>query len=231
MNYGVILLGGDSLRTSTSLPKQYIVIGQKEVFLYPFELFLKNSQIDKIILVTNKDYVDFVRLRLVNYKAKKEIFIVEGGTSRQDSSYLALRFIKDNEKDTKDINVIIHDAARPLLTTKILNAVINELKNSDAITTFIPSFDSLLVSQNGETVDEYRPRNSLYRIQTPQAFKFDLILQAHEEALLKKYNDITDDSILVKKMNHSIKMVMGDPFNFKITTFDDLILLRKIIEG
>ena len=231
MNYGVILLGGDSLRTSTSLPKQYIVIGQKEVFLYPFELFLKNSQIDKIILVTNKDYVDFVRLRLVNYKIKKEIFVVEGGTSRQDSSYLALRFIKDNEKDTKDINVIIHDAARPLLTTKVLNAVINELKNSEAITTFIPSYDSLLISQNGETVDEYKPRNSLYRIQTPQAFKFDLVLQAHEEALLKKYNDITDDSVLVKRMNHSIKMVMGDPFNFKITTFDDLILLRKIIEG
>jgi len=231
MIYGVILLGGDSLRTSTSLPKQYIVIGQKEVFLYPFELFLKNSQIDKIILVTNKDYVDFVRLKLVNYKTKKEIFVVEGGTSRQDSSYLALRFIKDNEKDTKDINVIIHDAARPLLTTKVLNAVINELKNSDAITTFIPSYDSLLISHNGETVDEYKPRNSLYRIQTPQAFNFDLVLQAHEEALLKKYNDITDDSILVKKMNHSIKMVMGDPFNFKITTFDDLMLLRKIIEG
>lgn len=231
MNYGIILLGGDSLRTSTSLPKQYIVIGEKEVFLYPFELFLKNEKIDKIILVANKDYVDFVKLKLVNYKTNKEIYVIEGGSSRQDSSFLALSFIKKNEKDFENINVIIHDAARPLLTSKVLNRVLDALKDNEAITTYFPNYDSLLVSSDGEMVSDYQSRKNVFRIQTPQAFRFSLIYKAHEEALIHHYNDVTDDSILVKKINHNVKMVMGDLFNFKITTFDDLMIVRKIIEG
>jgi D-ribitol-5-phosphate cytidylyltransferase len=231
MNYGIILLGGDSLRTSTSLPKQYIVIGDKEVFLYPFELFLKNPNINKILLVVSREYVDFVEIKISQYKTDKEISVIEGGTTRQDSSFLALRFIKNNEQDLNNINIIIHDAARPLLTTKVLNNVINALTNNGAVTTYFPISDSLLSSQDQEYVDDYPSRKTIYAIQTPQAFRFNLIYQAHEEALNKKYENITDDSMLVKKLNKPVKMVLGDSFNFKITTYDDLMMLRKIIEG
>jgi 4-diphosphocytidyl-2-methyl-D-erithritol synthase len=231
MNYGIILLGGDSLRTSTSLPKQYIVIGDKEVFLYPFELFLKNPNINKILLVVSREYVDFVEIKISQYKTDKEISVIEGGTTRQDSSFLALRFIKNNEQDLNNINIIIHDAARPLLTTKVLNNVINALTNNEAVTTYFPISDSLLSSQDQEYVDDYPSRKTIYAIQTPQAFRFNLIYQAHEEALNKKYENITDDSMLVKKLNKPVKMVLGDSFNFKITTYDDLMMLRKIIEG
>jgi len=231
MNYGIILLGGDSLRTSTSLPKQYIVIGDKEVFLYPFELFLKNPNINKILLVVSREYVDFVEIKISQYKTDKEISVIEGGTTRQDSSFLALRFIKNNEQDLNNINIIIHDAARPLLTTKVLNNVINALTNNEAVTTYFPISDSLLSSQDQEYVDDYPSRKTIYAIQTPQAFRFNLIYEAHEEALNKKYENITDDSMLVKKLNKPVKMVLGDSFNFKITTYDDLMMLRKIIEG
>lgn len=231
MNYGIILLGGDSLRTSTSLPKQYIVIGDKEVFLYPFELFLKNPNINKILLVVSREYADFVKIKISQYKTDKEISVIEGGTTRQDSSFLALRFIKNNEQDLDNINIIIHDAARPLLTTKVLNNVINALTNNEAVTTYFPISDSLLSSQDQEYVDDYPSRKTIYAIQTPQAFRFNLIYEAHEEALNKKYENITDDSMLVKKLNKPVKMVLGDSFNFKITTYDDLMMLRKIIEG
>ena len=106
MNYGIILLGGDSLRTSTSLPKQYIVIGDKEVFLYPFELFLKNPNINKILLVVSREYVDFVKIKISQYKTDKEISVIEGGTTRQDSSFLALRFIKNNEQDLSNTDAV-----------------------------------------------------------------------------------------------------------------------------
>lgn len=231
MNYGIILLGGDSLRTSTSLPKQYIVIGDKEVFLYPFELFLKNPNINKILLVVSREYADFVKIKISQYKTDKEISVIEGGTTREDSSFLALRFIKNNEQDLDNINIIIHDAARPLLTTKVLNNVINALTNNEAVTTYFPISDSLLSSQDQEYVDDYPSRKTIYAIQTPQAFRFNLIYEAHEEALNKKYENITDDSMLVKKLNKPVKMVLGDSFNFKITTYDDLMMLRKIIEG
>lgn len=231
MIYGIILLGGDSLRTSTSLPKQFIVVGEKEVFLYPFELFLKNSNINKILLVVNREYIDFVKIKLYKYKTTKEINVIEGGTTRQDSSFLALRYIKNTEKDIDNIDVVIHDAARPLLTTKVLNNVLLALKNNEAVSVYLPINDSLLSSNDQEFIDGYPSRKTIYAIQTPQAFRFNLIYKAHEEAINKKYENITDDSVLVNKLGKTVKMVLGDSFNFKITTYDDLMILRKIIEG
>jgi len=231
MNYGIILLGGDSLRTSTSLPKQYIIIGDKEVFLYSFERFLNNKKIDKILLVSNADYVDFVKLKTLTYKTNKEIVVIKGGITRQDSSFLALNYIKEHEKETANINVIIHDSARPLLTSEVLNRVIDELTNNDAITTYFPIADTIIDSVDNKFVDSYLSRKTTFVIQTPQAFKFDLIYKAHHEALNEDNKDITDDSSLVMRLKKPVKMVLGDSYNFKITTFDDLTLLRKLIEG
>ena len=106
MNYGIILLGGDSLRTSTSLPKQYIIIGDKEVFLYSFERFLNNKKIDKILLVSNADYVDFVKLKTLTYKTNKEIVVIKGGITRQDSSFLALNYIKEHVKPFSSLLIV-----------------------------------------------------------------------------------------------------------------------------
>ncbi|MFA6667443.1 MAG: IspD/TarI family cytidylyltransferase [Bacilli bacterium] len=231
MTYGIILLGGDSLRTSTSLPKQFFVINGKEVFLYSFELFLKNPNINKIILVSNQDYVDYVKIKVSTYKTEKEIDVIKGGFNRQESSFLALNYIKMHESDTKNLRVIIHDSARPLLTTKVLNDIVSSLDKMDAVTTYYPIYDSLCTSNDMKTIDGYRARTETFSIQTPQGFKFDLIYKAHLSAINKKITNINDDSVLVKKINHSVGLVLGDPMNFKITTFEDLYIVKKIIEG
>ncbi len=231
MNYGIILLGGDSLRTSTSLPKQYFVIKGKEVFLYSFEVFLKNPNISKILLVTNEEYIDFVKIKLLNYKTTKEINVIKGGFNRQESTFLALNYIKEHESDVSLINVIIHDAARPLLTTKVLDSVIEELKTKEAITTYYPIYDSICTSKDLKVIDGYRTRTETFSIQTPQAFRFDLIFNAHLSAINEKWPNINDDSVLVKKNGHEVNLVLGDRLNFKITTIDDLFMVKRIIEG
>ena len=231
MNYGVILLGGDSLRTSTSLPKQYFVIADKEVFLYSFEIFFKNPSISKILLVTNEEYLDFVKTKILNYKTTKEINVVKGGFNRQDSSFLALDYIKKHEEDTSFINVIIHDAARPLLTTKVLDSVIDKLKTCEAVTTYYPIYDSICTSKDLKTIDGYRTRTETFSIQTPQGFNFNLLYGAHLSAINEKWPNINDDSVLVKKSGHEVNLVLGDRLNFKITTIDDLFMIKRIIEG
>ena len=231
MNYGVILLGGDSLRTSTSLPKQYFVIADKEVFLYSFEIFLKNPGISKILLVTNEEYLDFVKNKILAYKTTKEINVINGGFNRQDSSFLALDYIKKHEEDTSLINVIIHDAARPLLTTKVLDSVINKLKTSEAVTTYYPIFDSICTSKDLKIIDGYRTRTETFSIQTPQGFNFNLLYDSHLSAINEKWPNINDDSVLVKKNGHDVNLVLGDRLNFKITTIDDLFMVKRIIEG
>ncbi len=231
MNYGIILLGGDSLRTSTSLPKQYFVIKGKEVFLYSFEIFLKNPYISKILLVTNDEYIDFVKIKLLNYKTTKEINVIKGGFNRQESSFLALNYIKEHEKDCSLINVIIHDAARPLITTKVLDSVIEELKTKEAITAYYPIYDSICTSKDLKVIDGYRTRTETFSIQTPQAFRFSLLFNAHLSAINEKWPNINDDSVLVKKNGHEVNLVLGDRLNFKITTIDDLFIVKRIIEG
>ena len=231
MNYGVILLSGDSLRTSTSVPKQYFIIADKEVFLYPFEIFLKNPNIQKILLVANADYVDYVKNKLTKYQTKKEINVIKGGFNRQESSFLALDYIKKHEEDVSYINVIIHDAARPLLTTKTLNDVINALETKEAVTTYYPIYDSICTSEDLKVIDGYRTRTKTFSIQTPQAFRFNLIYKAHLTAIDEKWANINDDSVLVKKNGHDVNLVLGDALNFKITTIDDLYIIKKIIEG
>ncbi len=229
MNYGIILLGGESLRTSTYLPKQYFIIKGKEVFLYSFEIFLKNPNIHKILLVANEEYVDFVRIKLLNYKTNKEINVIKGGYNRQDSSFLALNYIKTHENDLNSINVFIHDAARPLLTTKVLNSIIEASKTHPAITTYFPIYDSLCTSKNLNTIDGYRIRKETFSIQTPQAFNFNLIYNAHIKAINEKWQNINDDSVLIKKSGKEVYLVLGDRLNFKITTLDDLFLINRII--
>ena len=231
MNYGVILLGGDSLRTSTSLPKQYFIIAGKEVFLYSFECFLKNPNVSKILLVTNEEYIDFVKGNILNYKTTKEIKVIKGGFNRQDSSFLALDYIKKHEDDTSFINVIIHDAARPLLTTKVLDSIIDKLKISKAVTAYYPIYDSICTSKDLKTIDGYRTRTETFSIQTPQGFNFNLLYNAHLSAINQKWPNINDDSVLVKKSGHEVDLVLGDRLNFKITTIDDLFIVKRIIEG
>lgn len=231
MNYGIILLSGDSLRTSTSLPKQYFVIAGKEVFLYSFEIFLKNPNISKILLVANVEYLDFVKSKILKYETSKEIHIIKGGFNRQESSFLALDCIKKHEQDTSFINVIIHDAARPLVTTKILDSVIEKLNTCDAITTYYPIYDSICTSKDLKVIDGYRTRTETFSIQTPQAFKFDLLYESHLSAINEKWPNINDDSVLVKKSGHEVNLVLGDRLNFKITTIDDLFMVKRIIEG
>lgn len=229
MNYGIILLGGDSLRTSTYIPKQYFVIKGKEIFLYSFEIFLKHPNIDKILLVVNETYQDYVRLKVLNYHPKKEINVISGGYNRQDSSFLALNYIKNHEKNLSSIKVFIHDASRPLLTTKVLNDVILESKNCEALTTYFPIYDSICTSKDSKTIDGYRVRSETFSIQTPQAFDFNLIYKAHLKAINEKWDNINDDSVLVKKYGRDVKLVLGDKLNFKITTIDDIFLVAKII--
>lgn len=230
LNYGVILLGGDSLRTSTTIPKQYIIVNGKEIFLYSLETFIKNENIDKILLVVSSLYLDLVKIKIIPYKKNKSIKVIKGGSTRQESSFLALRYIKEKENNLENLNVIIHDSARPLLTTDLLDRIIAGVQEKKAVTSYIPLYNSLCTSKDQEKIEGYTSRDETFALQTPQAFSFDLIYKAHEEAINNHYLNINDDSILVKKLNKEVYLILGDALNFKITTFDDLKIFKRIVE-
>lgn len=225
MNYSIILMAGSSTRSNTDLPKQFIKINNKEIYLYSFDIFNKHPLIDKIILVCDKNYVDIVKSQVLD---NEKVEVIEGGSTRQSSSKLALDFIKNNEKDTSNINVLIHDAARPMVNTRIIDDCLNNLDEFEAVATAIKTNDSTVIKTNNNNIKEYLNRDEVYSLQTPQGFRFDKIYEAHN---LTNKTDVKDDASLYLEFNKNVKLIEGDSYNFKITNFNDLILFERLIEA
>lgn len=221
MNFAILLLGGNGNRLKSELPKQFIKINDKEVFLYSYEIFLNHPDVDKIILVTLKEFIPFVKEK-VNLE---KTIVIEGGLTRQKSVFNALKCLKDKINDS-DI-IIIHDACRPLITTSIITSSINEIKDNDAVITSMEATNSLAIKDDNY-LSYYIDRSKVVEIQTPQTFRYKDIYEAHLNAYINKKSYTDDGSILENKFK-KVKLIRGNSFNFKITTFEDLILFERII--
>ena len=227
MTSAILLMAGDSLRSESPIKKQFAKFNNKELFLYPLETFYSVEEISNIFLVGQKEDFDFINEVLSNYNFEnKEIYLLEGGSTRQKSVYNALKFINDHNIYTE--NVIIHDVARPLVSKKIILKNLEALNNYLGTSTFLNEPDSLIALNSNNEVENYLNREKIKKVQTPQAFKFDIIFQAHE-----KYMDISvnDDASLLLMEEIKIKLINGSSLNFKVTSNEDLELLRLIIKG
>ena len=227
MNIALIVAAGSGTRMgNVDKPKQFLLIYNKPLLAYTIEAFDKNIAVDYIVVVTNKEYVDEVKNLCKTYKLNKVKNVVIGGSTRQQSVYNGLKAIKANKDDI----VIIHDAARPLVSQRIITDNINGCKLYDAVETAIKVSDTIIKSEDEEKITDIPNRKDLYQVQTPQTFKFGLILSAHENAIKSKLPDVTDDAKLVIALGHEVRLVDGDKLNFKITTSEDLTLFKALLK-
>jgi len=226
-NVAVILAGGRGIRLGYDKPKQFLKIAGKLVLEHTLEVFQKHELIDEIVIVCNKDYIYLVE-ELVSknqfYKVKK---ILKGGDSRNESSLCA---IKAYEKE-KNINLIFHDAVRPLVSKKIITNCIKALQKYNAIDVAIPVTDTIIKVSNN-FIESIPPRNELMRGQTPQAFKLTVIKEAYDLALKDPSFNATDDCGVVKKYlpKEKIFVIKGEEKNIKLTYEEDLFLLDKLFQ-
>lgn len=228
MNIALIVAAGKGSRmVNASLPKQFIEVNHQPLIIYSLKTFNMHEEIDKIVIVTNKDYIDLLSKWCKDYKLDKVVNIIEGGKERNESVFLGLSKIKEFAKD--DDIVLIHDAARPLVSSKIISDNIAGVKEHDAVVTAINVVDTILKGQD-EIVDSIIDRKFLYQAQTPQSFRFKLIYESHLKARKENLSGVTDDTKVVMANNHDVRIVIGDKNNFKITTDDDLILLEALLK-
>lgn len=223
-NIAIILASGTGERTGLDLPKQFIKIAGKTVLEHTLEIFEKNKNINEVILVTNKQYVDKINeIKPLYTKISK---IIEGGSTRQESSYKGLCAITDN-----DAKVLIHDAVRPFLSQKIINECLVALDKYDAVDVAVKSADTIIQINDNKIIEKIPNRTSLRRGQTPQAFRLSIIKKAHELALSEKNLIVTDDCGLVLKFGLSdIFVVDGDDYNMKITYPIDVDIADKLFQ-
>jgi 2-C-methyl-D-erythritol 4-phosphate cytidylyltransferase len=219
----VIPAAGSGKRMNSK--KQYLELNGKPVIAITVSVFDECQSIDEIIVVAAKEDIELTKDLLKGIKKVKNI--VAGGQHRQDSVYNGIEAIKPESEE--DI-VVIHDAARPLITKDIISRAVTEAKVSKAVVVGIPSKDTVKTVSPKNIIIETLDRASIWLVQTPQVFHYSVIKQACERAQRIKYK-ATDDSKLVERMGISVKMIMGSYENIKITTKEDLAMAEAILKG
>ena len=217
---GVILMAGLSTRFGGPQNKTLCLLNGKPLFSYSIDTFANSKHFDELLVVVSnengKDVEDYLNKNKIDAK------LVLGGKTRQESVEHALSYIEGKDFDI----VVIHDAARPLVDELIISEVIKGAKEEGASTAYLYVTDTIAVKNEKEEVVEFVPRSTLASIQTPQAFKVDILLKAHNNA---KSLEATDDCSLVLALPHKVKLVKGDKKYHKVTTPEDIRYLEGLI--
>jgi 2-C-methyl-D-erythritol 4-phosphate cytidylyltransferase len=220
----IVLAGGAGKRMGSSTNKQFLLLDNKPIIVHTLQVFQECRTVDGIYLVVNhKDLPTIQEEILEVYRFNKILKLVIGGRLRQDSVRNGLEAI-DETYDT----VIVHDAARPFVSPAFVEKSIFLMEMFDAIIPAIPARDTIKVISKEGFVQKTLERDSLWQIQTPQTFKYDLIVKAYREGMGKKLYGY-DDATFVEHLGKKVKVVEGSPYNIKITTPEDLVIARGIL--
>ena len=204
-NYFIILASGQSKRFNSNKPKQFNIYKNKPLFKHSIEKAIKSKLFKKIILVINNK-------KNIKEKFPRNVLVIKGGKERSDSSLIALKYIKK----FKPNNVLIHDAARPNFTIKLLNNLIKTLKSNKAAIPATSPKDSIKYKIKSQFFN--LNRNNSFLTQTPQAFKFKDLYNLS----IRQKNKVTDEATLFIENNLKIKIIKGENLNNKITYKEDI---------
>ncbi|MDU4892711.1 MAG: 2-C-methyl-D-erythritol 4-phosphate cytidylyltransferase [Clostridium sp.] len=224
-NIALILAAGQGKRMGAGINKQFLTLQDKPVLYHTLKAFSDNSQIDEIVLVCAEKDMDYCKNSIVKeYGFSKVKSLVSGGAERQDSVYNGLKAIK-----SCDI-VLIHDGARPFITNEIIDEGIKMAHIHGACTCGVKAKDTIKLKDSEGFSKETLNREVTFLVQTPQCFKYELILDCHEK-LNKNRKMVTDDTMVVEMFNHKVYLYEGSYFNIKITTPDDMIIGENILKN
>ena len=226
----IVLSAGSGSRMKSDIPKQYLPLIEKPVIYYSLMAF-QNSPVDEIILVSGANDIEYCRKEIVErYGLSKVTRIVAGGKERYDSVYEGL-CATDAEY------VLIHDGARPVLTSDMIDRMIQGVENTGACIAAMPVKDTIKLSDEHKQVASTPDRKHLWMVQTPQCFARTLLEESYE--ILKQKQkagenvpDITDDAMIVEyATGKKITLVEGAYTNLKITTPEDLAVAEIFLKS
>ncbi len=225
MYHAVIVAAGTGERMDSLVPKQYLPVLGKPVLAHTLEVFQDASFIQNIVVVINPHHQKiFQEGILKSENVGKRIQWVYGGDTRQKSVLAGVTALEEFSEDY----VLIHDGVRMLVSHDILKRCAEAVREYEAACCAVPCVDTLKVTSNGRTIDHSLDRNTVWRAQTPQAFRISLALKALRKAEEEGFHG-TDDASLVERTGHPVVLVPGSEDNFKITTACDFLRAEELI--
>ena len=222
----MILASGKGERMNCGFPKQFAEIKGKTIIERSIEAFEKNEKTDEIIIVSEPSSIERIREIVQKNGYKKVTKIVPGGAVRAESSSIGVGEIPED-----DAKVLIHDAARPFVSQRIINDCISALDSSDAVHTAIKATDTIIEAENGKMAATTE-RSRMMQVQTPQGFRASVIKKAHAKAKKEGFAGATDDCGIVFRYKLSeIRIVEGDRTNIKITYPEDIAIAEMFVKA
>jgi len=215
----IIAAAGESQRMG-GVGKVFATLGGKPILTRVIDVFQECKPIDQVVVVVSQQNIEAAQQLVKEHGWSKVTQVCPGGERRQDSVAAGLSSLTDCQW------VVIHDGARPLVTGNLIQRGLEEAKETGAAIAAVPVTDTIKVAMDDMIVQGTPPRHSLWAVQTPQIFRFDIITEAYQKA---KY-EATDDSALVEQAGYKVKLYMGAYDNIKITTPEDLSLAEILLQ-
>ncbi len=208
-------------------PKQFTGLSGRALYLWSLGTLAAHNQVDLIVVVVPKLSLDAVQSEIKENLPPadaQKVIVTAGGPTRQHSVHNGLERLAELSEHPD--YVLVHDAARPLLTGRMIDLVIKSVTTNGACTLAVAVTDTIKKVKDG-IVGETLNRSELVQIQTPQAAKFQWLLEAHRRAAKENFGT-TDDSTILEHSGHKVHIVPGSPYNLKITNPEDLSVCQSL---
>lgn len=228
-NIAVVLSGGTGTRIGGNVPKQYLEVNGKAIIMYCVETLSRMPEIEEMVICMADEWKPFMQEELSKAGITKKVLFSRPGEVRQLTIYNALKVLRDHGIED-DAIVVIHDAARPLVSESLLRRCIEGCEDADGVLPVLPVKDTLYMSKDGVYISALLKRSEIVAGQAPEAFRFGKYLTVHDQMNYDDILKISGSTEIAYKSGLNIKLVPGEELNFKITTTEDLENLKHVLE-
>lgn len=223
----IILAGGVGSRLKSVIPKQFIEINGCPIIAHTIRNFECNPQVDNIIIVCLENWIDYAKDIIKKYKFSKVSSVIAGGSTGHISTRNGIYSLKESLSD--DDFVIIHDAARPIVSQEVINDLLDVAKKNGNACSAVSCYETVLLTENRTSGKEQIDRNRIIRVQTPQCYRYGLIRSLYEQADRDKRDDFVYANVLALNYGVEIFFSKGTNNNLKITTKEDIALFKALL--
>jgi len=229
MNYLLMMMGGSGTRLGADRPKQYIEIDGKPVFAYIVEAYDKVACIDKMVIVSNAMWLDYVNEWCEKLNLNKPVIVTEGGPTRSHSVYFGMKAIAGEAKD-KDV-LLFHDATHPYVDEEGTIGVIEAIKEYGGATLGEFQYDTVYSMDADGFIRNVIPRQEVVAGASPEGFTFGKIFPIYDQADEEELANMTSAGAIALEHGIKMKTVQASVINLKITYPNDMKAFKKIVHS
>lgn len=232
MVYGVILAGGVGSRMGGDKPKQYLNIKGKPIIIYTIEKFFAVPELEKIIVLCPKQWVEHTKNLIEKYiaPAGDKIAVTVGGTSRNETIMNAIDYIDGEGGLDEDTIIVTHDSVRPFVTGRIIEENIAYARKYGACDTVVAATDTIVEARDNEIISAIPDRSIMYQGQTPQSFNAMKLKRIYGALTAEEKGILTDAAKIFVIKGEKVALVQGETYNMKITYPYDLRVAKSLLE-